>query len=81
MVLSAKQLKAINWYRQENGLKPQLSTPPTMYFKDADGNEVTADLTSIMQEYGQWNEEDKKVRAREKRVKTASANARPGLYS
>lgn len=34
MSLSAKELKAIHWYCQQYGLRPELSSVPTMYFKE-----------------------------------------------
>lgn len=68
MKLSAKDLKAINWYLGEHDLKPQLSTPPIIYFTNKKGEQVKAELTGIHSEYNAWNEEDKKQRAREKRI-------------
>lgn len=68
MPLKAAEMKAVAWYVQDRGLKPSLSTPPRMYFKDKEGNQVEADLAGIVTEYKAWNEQDKKERAREKRV-------------
>lgn len=69
MKLSSKDLKAINWYAQQYQLKPQLSTPPTMYFTKRDSGEtLKIDLAGIVLEYSAANEEDKKTRAREKRI-------------
>lgn len=68
MKLTAKDLKAIAWFIKDKNLKPQLSTPPRMYFKEAEGTEVTYELAGIITEWSAWNEEDKKQRAREKRV-------------
>lgn len=69
MKMSAKDLKALEWYIKDRKLKPQLSSPPKMYFKDENGKSVEADLTGIVLEYNAWNEEDQKRRAREKRIK------------
>ena len=69
MSLSAKELKAIHWYCQQYGLRPELSSVPTMYFKDRSGKKLTKDLTAIMLEYGQWRDEEKKLKARESRKK------------
>lgn len=68
MILSAKDLKAIKWYADAHGLRPQISSPPKMYFTDFLGNQAEADLLSIHQEYDAWNKEDKKERAREKKA-------------
>jgi hypothetical protein len=65
MKLSAKDLKAINWYIAVHNLKLKLSTPPIMYFKKAStGEEVTVDLTGLVLEYNNWKEQDKRLRAR-----------------
>ena len=66
--LKAKELKAIGWYMETYKLKPQLSVPPTMYFKDEKGELVKHDLAGIVLEHNAWNAEDQKERAREKRV-------------
>lgn len=79
MKLSAKHLKAINWYSKENELKPQLSTPPTMYFRPRMGGDmVRADLSDIMKEYNTWNEADIKQRARERKLEGAKLLSRIG---
>lgn len=72
MSLTARDYKAIEWYIETNNLKPQLSAPPTMYFIDADGNEVTKSLEAIKLEWSAWNEEDKRARARARTVKKAA---------
>lgn len=69
MKLKAKDYKAIKWYAETYDLKPQLSAPPTMYFKDAQGREVTHNLGAIVLEWSQWNENDQKDRARERKIK------------
>ena len=66
--LKAKELKAIEWYVNNYHLKPLLSTPPTMYFKDKDGKVVKETLNGILLEYNAWNDQDKKERSRTKRV-------------
>lgn len=69
MNLTAKDLKAINWYITEKKLKPLLSNPPQMYFRDKDGIALEPIyLGGIVLEYNAWNEEDKKQRAHEKKV-------------
>lgn len=68
MKLTATDTKALGWYVQDRRLRPQLSTPPTMYFTDKDGNSVTDSMFNILALYKAWNEEDKKERARQKRV-------------
>lgn len=66
--LKAKELQAIGWFIENYKLKLQLSTPPTMYFKNEEGKVVTHDLAGIVLEFNAWNEQDQKERAREKRV-------------
>jgi len=73
MKLSSKNLKAINWYSENYHLKPQLSTPPIMYFMDSSGEYVDHHLDKIMLEYAAWNKEDQRRRAYEK--KTADARS------
>lgn len=68
MSLSAKDLKAINWFTQEHKLRVQLSTPPTMYFRNQEGEMVTHDLSGITLEYKTWNEEDKKQRSQDRKI-------------
>lgn len=69
MSLSAKDLKAISWYITEKKLKPMLSVPPMMYFKDAEGTELAPiDLSGIVLEWSSWNDEDKKQRAQERKI-------------
>ncbi len=69
MKMSAKELKALGWYMEQKKLKPMLSNPPKMYFRDSSGEIVTQDLTGICLEYKSWSADDAKERAREKRVK------------
>ena len=66
MPLTANQLKALNWYKDENNLKVQLSSPPNMYFKNDKNKVVSVQIGTIMSLYNAWNEEDKKARARER---------------
>ncbi|HUH57846.1 MAG TPA: hypothetical protein VL020_04970 [Pseudomonadales bacterium] len=51
MTLLASEYKAIGWYATEHKLKIQLSTPPTMYFKDSSGEEVKQELPAIIEQY------------------------------
>lgn len=76
MSLSAKDYKAISWYAKSNDLKPQLSAAPIMHFTNAKGEYVTKNLTEINLEYNVWNEEDKKIRAREREYEKRTANAK-----
>lgn len=69
MKLTAKDFKAISWYAEENGLHPQLSTPPIMYFRKKDGDTLKVHLDAIKLEYNAWNEQDKKIRARQRKQK------------
>lgn len=68
MKLSAKDQKAISWYIKDRKCRPMLSAPPQMHFRDKEGGEVVVGLDTIIDEYNAWNEQDKKERAREKRV-------------
>lgn len=76
MRLSSKELKAINWYALNYGLRPQLSTPPTIYFKDMDGIEQSKDLAGITLEYNAWKKEDTKARARDKKLSQTAVQTR-----
>lgn len=67
MPLTASDYKAINWYCQSYDLKPQLSAAPLMRFSNTKGEHITAELETIKAEYHAWNEDDKKVRARERK--------------
>lgn len=67
MSLTAKDYKAIDWYAKSKDLKPQLSAPPIMYFTDVNGDEVHENLESIKLQYHAWNEDDKKVCARQRK--------------
>lgn len=79
MALNATELKALAWYMRDNQLKPLLSTPPIMYFRNKDGVEVSQELTTIVSEYKAWNEQDKKERAREKRIEATRNVIRRGF--
>lgn len=68
MALSARQLTALKWYTDTYDLKVQLSRPPLMYFTDRKTKEEkTRDLSAIVTEYEDWNKEDQKRRASNKR--------------
>lgn len=76
MKISASEMKALGWYVRDRDLRPQLSTPPVMYFtKRKDGTEVKVNLAHIVTDYKAWNEEDKKERARAKLEATRRAEA------
>lgn len=69
MKLKAQDLKAIKWYMETHDMKPALSLPPTIYMiprKDPMMDTVKVDLSEILAQYNVWNEDDKKVRARER---------------
>lgn len=71
MGLNAAQLKAIKWYCDQHNLKPALSVPPTqMIFTDKKTMRETdpVHLDAVIAEYRAWNEEDKKRRAKERRL-------------
>lgn len=68
MSLSAAELKALGWYATTNNFRPELSAVPLMRFTDKNtGEKVSRDLGTIIAEYQEWNEEDKKRRAAERR--------------
>lgn len=68
MALTNKQLKAIQWYKDSNPeLRLQLSTPPNIYFKTPQNKVVPIHVTELVREYDQWNEGDKRQRARERK--------------
>lgn len=61
--LTANQHKAIGWYASFYGYRMTLSTPPIIYFIDKDGNEVSANIDSIVGIHkGQTKEEAKQKR-------------------
>jgi hypothetical protein len=68
MKLLAKELKALGWFMEDKHLKPMLSNPPKMFFRDQSGKEVTYDMTGIVSLHKAWSADDQKERAREKRV-------------
>ena len=75
--LSAKDYKAIAWYCKDRNLRPELSTPPVMYFtRKTDGEKIDVNLGAITREYSVWNDEDKKERAREKKALAAKQTKR-----
>lgn len=70
MKLSSKELKAIGWFMKDRQLKPMLSVPPKMYFRNQSGEVETHDLTGISLLHSSWSSDDQKERARAKKVKT-----------
>lgn len=68
--LSAKQLKALNWFIKSNDMRLQLCNPPMQmnFIEKPTGIPVTVSLQFILDEYNEWNEADKKARARERRL-------------
>lgn len=68
MGFTTTQFKAIHWYMEDNpGLRLQLSTPPKVYFKDKQNKVLSKHISELTDAYFQWNEEDKKQRARDRR--------------
>jgi hypothetical protein len=66
--LTAKQQKAIKWYIETHRYGLRLSNPPMqMHFSDASGRDVTVTLETILNEYHEWNEEDKRRRSAERK--------------
>lgn len=51
MKLRVKEHRALKWYCEHYNLRPQLSVPPQMYFKDKDGNYFSVDMGQITLEY------------------------------
>lgn len=43
--------KALAWYCQQTGLMPQLSTHPTYYFRDREGNETHREIEHIVADF------------------------------
>lgn len=69
-ILKPNDYKALAWWAKERGLRPQLSTPPIMYFKDKEGNDVDpVNINSITPLYLAWREQEKK---RNKKKKVAA---------
>lgn len=72
MKLSPTDHKAIAWYSIEHKLKPRLSTPPTIYFTNSKGDEVTHQLPNIVGRFEAY----KKETAKEQRAEKAAAKKR-----
>ena len=73
--LTSTQLKAIKWYAESHRYQLKLSNPPSqMHFVTKySKSEVTVTLDTILDEYNEWNKEDQKRRADErKRAKEAA---------
>lgn len=64
MKLKPTDHKAIAWWAEERGLVPQLSTPPTIYFKDKDEVESSANIFSLVNLYKAWKKEQQKSNKR-----------------
>lgn len=65
--MTSKELKAINWYREENNLKLKLSAYPIIYFQSTTG-EVSINILNLIGQYEHHIEEFKKERARQRRA-------------
>lgn len=52
--------KALAWYCEENNLIPQLSTHPTYYFRDREGNESRREIEHILADYNRMREAKRK---------------------
>lgn len=67
--MTSKQLKAIRWYSESHSYRLRLSNPPMqMHFVDKQSEqEITVTLENILAEYSEWNEQDKKARAAERK--------------
>jgi len=76
--LTAKQLKAVNWYAGTNDLRLQLCNPPMqMNFVEKSTSEpLTVTLQLILDEYKEWNDNDKKARAKARRLEKEFQNRR-----
>lgn len=59
--LGPRQINAIAAYAEQHKLVPQLSVPPTIYFKDFEGKEKKIDLLAILAFYDKWKKQKKKV--------------------
>lgn len=58
--LKPNEEKALAWYCQMNGLVPQLSTYPTMYFLNRSGEEHKREMWQIVLEWEAWRKEEKR---------------------
>ena len=67
---SSKQLKAISWYADDNDLKLQLCNPPMQmnFIEKETGMDLTVTLQTILDEYKEWNDNDKKQRAQARKL-------------
>lgn len=55
------QDKALKWFCEVNGLKPQLSSHPLYYFTDEDGNQQKHLMSHIMGDWERDRQEKKRV--------------------
>ena len=70
MTFSAVELKAINRFCLERNLKPGLSVYPLQinFLSKLDSVASTTDMKTIMDVYNSWNTEDKKQRAKKRKL-------------
>lgn len=59
--------KALAWYCEVNDLIPQLSTHPICYFRDKDGNEVSARLEHIVMNWETSRKDAARIKKLEQR--------------
>lgn len=57
--MTDKQARAIKWYMDKHNVVPQMSTPPTYYFRAADGTEHTISITTLVSQYERAKKEIK----------------------
>ena len=67
--LSKIDYLAIEWYGNAHNLKPQLSTPPTIYFRNDQGKEVSIPIGHMRSQFETYRKEERAAARREARKK------------
>lgn len=60
MKRSPLQDKAIAWFAEQNGLKPQMSAHPVYYFVDENGVEQHHNILNLVAQFERWRVENKR---------------------
>lgn len=55
--LTSKQTKAYAWFVKTYSLKPLLSNPPIMYFKDEYGEELKYNMDYILARFAEYEKD------------------------
>lgn len=56
--------KALRWYVENNGLRPQLSSHPYYYFTDTAGEQKRVNILHIVADWERWRKDEKRAKHR-----------------